>query len=77
MGKGSAPRKFSVDHTTFSNNWDAIFGKKHGNKPSESNQLHGGERTIVCTGEGQSGVHRELPAHREGPANERGDGHPR
>ena len=27
-GKGSAPRPFSVDHNTFSNNWDAIFGKK-------------------------------------------------
>lgn len=28
MGKGSSPRKFSVDHHTFSSNWDAIFGKK-------------------------------------------------
>lgn len=28
MGKGSAPRKFSVDHQTFSNNWDQIFKKK-------------------------------------------------
>ena len=28
MGKGSVPRKFSVDHHTFSSNWDAIFGKK-------------------------------------------------
>jgi Zn finger protein HypA/HybF involved in hydrogenase expression len=27
-GKGSAPRPFSVDHNTFSNNWDAVFGKK-------------------------------------------------
>ena len=27
-GKGSAPRPFSVDHTTYSNNWDAIFSKK-------------------------------------------------
>ena len=27
-GKGSAPRPFSVDHNTFSNNWDAIFKKK-------------------------------------------------
>jgi hypothetical protein len=27
-GKGSSPRPFSVDQQTFSNNWDAIFGKK-------------------------------------------------
>ena len=27
-GKGSAPRPKSVDSETFSNNWDAIFGKK-------------------------------------------------
>lgn len=27
-GKGSTPRPFSVDHKTYSNNWDAIFGKK-------------------------------------------------
>lgn len=26
-GKGSAPRPFSVDHKTFSDNWDAIFKK--------------------------------------------------
>jgi hypothetical protein len=29
MSKGSAPRPFKVDHDTFSNNFDAIFGKKH------------------------------------------------
>ena len=28
MGKGSAPRTFSVTHDTFASNWDAIFGKK-------------------------------------------------
>lgn len=27
-GKGSVPRPFSVDHKTFSDNWDAIFNKK-------------------------------------------------
>ena len=27
-GKGSSPRPYSVDKETFSNNWDAIFGKK-------------------------------------------------
>lgn len=28
MGKGSKPRPFGVDKSTFDNNWDAIFGKK-------------------------------------------------
>jgi len=28
MGKGSAPRPYSVDQDTFSNNWDAIFKQK-------------------------------------------------
>jgi hypothetical protein len=28
MSKGSAPRPFEVDHETYSNNFDAIFGKK-------------------------------------------------
>jgi hypothetical protein len=27
-GKGSVPRPYSVDQETFSNNWNAIFGKK-------------------------------------------------
>jgi len=27
-GKGSRPRPYSVDQTTFDSNWDAIFGKK-------------------------------------------------
>ncbi len=27
-GKGDSPRPYSVDQKTFSNNWDAIFGKK-------------------------------------------------
>lgn len=27
-GKGSSPRPYSVDHETFANNWDLIFGKK-------------------------------------------------
>ncbi len=31
-GKGSAPRPKSVDVATFSNNWDAIFGKKKTDK---------------------------------------------
>ena len=28
-GKGSRPRPYSVDQTTFASNWDAIFGKKN------------------------------------------------
>ncbi len=27
-GKGSRPRPYSVDQTTFGSNWDAIFNKK-------------------------------------------------
>jgi hypothetical protein len=27
MSKGSRPRPFSVDQTTFANNYDAVFGK--------------------------------------------------
>ena len=27
-GKGSSPRPYSVSQEQFSNNWDAIFGKK-------------------------------------------------
>jgi len=27
-GKGSRPRPYSVDQSTFRNNWDSIFGKK-------------------------------------------------
>ena len=27
-GKGSAPRPYSVDQKTFSDNWDKIFSKK-------------------------------------------------
>lgn len=60
MGKGSAPRKFSVDHQTFSSNWDAIFGKKNGNQSGTSNQVHSGERTAVCGSESKQSVYREL-----------------
>ena len=28
MGKGSAPRPYSVDQETFNNNWDSIFKRK-------------------------------------------------
>lgn len=28
MSKGSAPRPFEVDHQTFANNYEAIFGRK-------------------------------------------------
>lgn len=61
MGKGSAPRKFSVDHQTFSSNWDQIFGKKsNGNRPEQSDQVHTGESTGVRSSEGGQGVYREL-----------------
>lgn len=33
MSKGSSSRPFDVDHETFSNNYDAIFGKKSPTPP--------------------------------------------
>ena len=35
MSKGSSPRPFEVDHETYSNNYDAIFGKKKEPEVSE------------------------------------------
>jgi len=35
MGKGSAPRPYSVDADTFESNWDKIFKKKN-NSPDVS-----------------------------------------
>jgi len=35
MGKGSAPRPYSVDADTFESNWDKIFKKKQ-NSPDVS-----------------------------------------
>jgi len=72
MGKGSAPRKFSVDHQTFSTNWDTIFGKKSNarDKSGTGDQVHSGERTTICPGEGQQGIYRELFAHSKKPVNE-------
>lgn len=37
-GKGSRPRKQSVDNETFDNNWDRIFGKKD-KKPVDDSTL--------------------------------------
>ena len=37
-GKGSRPRKQSVDNETFDNNWDRIFGKKD-RKPVDDSTL--------------------------------------
>ena len=37
-GKGSRPRKQSVDNETFDNNWDRIFGKKE-KKPVDDSVL--------------------------------------
>ena len=38
MGKGSAPRPYSVDSDTFESNWDKIFGKSSKKKVSEKNR---------------------------------------
>lgn len=38
-GKGSAPRPFSVDHKTFSDNWDAIFKKDNQPTPQPIDDL--------------------------------------
>ena len=65
MSKGSVPRKFSVDHQTFSSNWDAIFGNKHGNKSPQGDQLHSGERSTVRTSESQQSVRGELSGDSE------------
>ena len=35
-GKGSSPRPYSVDQSTFANNWDQIFGKKKPNDQKEN-----------------------------------------
>ncbi len=38
-GKGSSPRPFSVDQSTFASNWDNVFGRKkktEGKKQSEA-----------------------------------------
>jgi hypothetical protein len=34
--KGSNPRPFSIDQTTFDNNWDRIFNRK---KPTEQEKF--------------------------------------
>ena len=41
MGKGSKPRPFSVDKTTFDSNWERIFGKA--NKSGAGNTAGAGE----------------------------------
>ena len=42
MSKGSVPRPFDVDRQTYSNNWDAIFGK---NKNVQNKHDDSQERT--------------------------------
>lgn len=42
MSKGSSPRPFEVDHETYSNNFDAIFGNKCpecDSKPCKCNEM--------------------------------------
>lgn len=38
-GKGSSPRPFSVDQTTFADNWDRIFGKNKKEQDSADKYL--------------------------------------
>lgn len=38
-GKGSRPRKQSVDRETFENNWDRIFGKKKNTEQEIINEV--------------------------------------
>ena len=35
MGKGSAPRPFSVSNEEYANRWDAIFGRDLQTKPTK------------------------------------------
>jgi len=45
-GKGSSPRPYSVDKETFSNNWDAIFGKKEKKVDTEVENVYNDERLV-------------------------------
>lgn len=61
-GKGSKSRPLSVDHDTFSNNWDRVFGKKsdecaYSGLPSMSNYM---EPPVEYTNLLKSGVFWEL-----------------
>jgi hypothetical protein len=47
-GKGSRPRPYSVDQTTFGSNWDAIFGKKEKSVIEEVSKLTA-EETLQAT----------------------------
>lgn len=54
-GKGSSPRPFSVDKTTFATNWDKAFGKKtekfDQNHNKEKKDEHPNCGTAECCGE--------------------------
>ena len=45
-GKGSSPRPYSVDQKTFSDNWDAIFGKKKKPSTEDNQKKENNERTL-------------------------------
>jgi hypothetical protein len=47
-GKGSRPRPYSVDQTTFGSNWDAIFSKKEQTVIEEISKLTA-EETLQST----------------------------
>ena len=38
-GKGSAPRPLSVDHDTYTDNWDRIFRKPIGGAPHRPDRV--------------------------------------
>jgi hypothetical protein len=63
MGKGSAPRPFSVSNQEYSNRWDAIFGRDNEKKneaqnvesdrPDPTRSGGGGNHTQSDTGQTQ------------------------
>ena len=57
-GKGSKPRPYSVDQTTFGLNWDAIFGKKEQAVIEEISKLTA-EETLQSTDNGITGYSGE------------------
>lgn len=56
-GKGSSPRPYSVDHSTFESNWDRIFGKKQkidDNTGTSNNEYYDMLTTEDCFEEGDN-----------------------
>jgi hypothetical protein len=62
-GKGSSPRPFSVDQTTFGSNWDAIFGK---NKQKQNNLANANQPSDLDPNKWNAhGELLDLDAHRK------------